>query len=370
MADAVDVYTVVIGSIVIVTNTTLLAFILSKRHLRVTSNILLGSMLICGILTGSIWILLAVYRQIYHTPIICAIIPMFQQSAFCNTSLHFFIIIVERYYAIAHPFNYQQHHVIKIKILIAILVIWIISLSIVIPMIPLKSIDPSNCTFRNTVGSADKIYLTVVMTALFFLPLLALLCGYSRILCILLSSQQDHLQRNQILQRLLQKKKAIIQAIAFIGVFVILCVPCAAAFIVLINITDQDRAKNRVLEEFITVSVRFLLIYPAANPILFAIFTANIRKELLKYVTDKSKSPTQQSLLSHDCRVNRTTVSSYNLFLNKIGLQSSPSKDLTTVTTSTSTATRTPTSSLISPITLNPTFEFYSAANQDQHTTV
>ncbi|EDV28224.1 uncharacterized protein TRIADDRAFT_53612 [Trichoplax adhaerens] len=369
MQDDIDVYNVVVGSIVILTNTALLAFILSKRQLRITSNILLGSMLICGILTGSVWILLAVYREIYRIPIICAIIPMFQQSAFCNTSLHFFIIIIERYYAIAHPFSYQQHHVIKIKILIAILVIWIISLSIVIPMIPLKSIDPSNCTFRNTVGSVDKIYLTVVIIALFFLPLLALLCGYSRILCILLSSQHDHLQRNQILQRLLQKKKAIIQAVAFIGVFILLCVPCAAAFIVLINITEKDR-ENPILTEFITISIRFLLIYPAANPVLFAIFTANIRKELLKYLYDRSKSPTQQSLLSHDTRINRTTVSNYNLFLNKIGLQSSPSKDLSSIITPTSSTAKTPTSSLISPITLNPMFEFHTHVYHDQHTTV
>ncbi|RDD44863.1 Trace amine-associated receptor 8b [Trichoplax sp. H2] len=308
------------GIATLITNSALFAFIRSKRNLRLLSHILLQSMLINGFIWGLYQVIRFSNNFSYTIGIICIVLPRLGQAIFISLNLHSCLIMSERYFAIAYPFRYNRLLTIG-NLSIAVALVWLLPTAV-----PLVSIIDgiysnrlTNCSVANIQQFLRIDFIChLIMLILATLLLTLLLAMYNRIIYLLKLSQLHQvgvathgysLSSGEMVDNsvprssLALRKKAVIQAMVVFTFYVIFLLP----FQILSTITLSDFSYFRFLVPSVLVVRDIAFCYPALQPLVYAYFTADIRKEICAVYYKIVKSTRLQGRTSK----NKTRVSTF-----------------------------------------------------------
>ena len=167
-------------ALIIASNSVVIALMCWKETLRTLSNILLVSLAVSDLLSGLVGIPLlfacAIVRPI--SLITCISSALFMRFTAVSTMLHFSLVACDRYAMITHPMRYHTI-VTRTRIGSALTAVWFIS-----PITSAVQMAWYN-DFKEDVRKRrreDEVYIIILVVAFFALPLLCMLCSYSRIL--------------------------------------------------------------------------------------------------------------------------------------------------------------------------------------------
>ena len=126
LTDTTSIIAYVLSAFIILGNSVTVAAILKYRKLQTNTNVLVCSLSFSDITLGIFTIVSRVY--IYHTNVTyMLVIIIFLYSSYHISVSHLFIIALERYVAIIHPFQYEKY-VSKGTIALSLTLVWIIPL--------------------------------------------------------------------------------------------------------------------------------------------------------------------------------------------------------------------------------------------------
>lgn len=167
-------------ALIIASNSVVIALMCWKETLRTLSNILLVSLAVSDLLSGLVGIPLfsacAIVRPI--SLITCISSALFMRFTAISTMLHFGLIACDRYAMITHPMRYHTI-VTRTRVVCTLTAVWFISP--IVSVVQMAWYNPLNDDVREK-KREDEVYIIFLMVAFFALPLLCMLCSYSRIL--------------------------------------------------------------------------------------------------------------------------------------------------------------------------------------------
>ncbi|RDD45536.1 hypothetical protein TrispH2_003544 [Trichoplax sp. H2] len=300
------------GIFTILSNATLLALILSSRRLRTIRHVIIMSTLVAGILFAASYIiprfaiLLTNGTLSFPRDFRCGILSRIGQSLFLCLNLHLLIHVLEVYILVVYPFRTQQW-LRKKMITIILVVIW--SITILIPTVfqlyfELKAIADTRFN-ELACAQVSTTLLTVISLCLALLSFSILVVSSVAYAHVLHITNRAITETYKVLNRLSinfdegntkvsrQKKKisnlklrikSVFQALVFYLFYLLSLTP----FLILIIYTQFAYtiyllpwpSQLRVVFRYIQYIAFF---FPAIQPILFLLFTAEFRKEMKLY---------------------------------------------------------------------------------------
>ncbi|EDV24024.1 uncharacterized protein TRIADDRAFT_57081 [Trichoplax adhaerens] len=305
------------GVVAIITNSALFIFIRCNRNLYQLSSVLLLSMLINGFLWGLYEVIRFGDGFSFKIGILCVVLYRFGQALFISLNLHSCVIISERYFAIAYPFRYNRFSTIG-HLSIIIVLVWLVPTAVPIFSIidGIFSKRLANCSLIDVQQFIRIDYIChLIMLILATLLLVLLLIMYGRIIYLLKLRQYNRVafvstrRHFSSIERLLRgklalRKKAVIQAMIVFTFYAVFLIP----FLTLstIALSDIYRFADILQASVILRDVAFC--YPALQPLIYAYFTADIRKEICVVYHKIVKSTRFQGTISRSI----TRVSGFN----------------------------------------------------------
>ena len=167
-------------ALIIASNSVVIALICWKETLRTLSNILLVSLAVSDLLSGLVGIPLlfacAIARPI--SLITCISSVLFVRFTAVSTMLHFVLVAFDRYAMITRPMHYHTI-VTRTRVGCALTAVWFISPTV--SAMQMAWYNDLNEDLREK-KHEDDVYIVILVVAFFALPLLCMLCSYSRIL--------------------------------------------------------------------------------------------------------------------------------------------------------------------------------------------
>lgn len=171
---------IVFFALIIASNSVVIALTCWKETLRTLSNIILVSLAVSDLLSGLVGILLffacAIVRPI--SLITCISSTLFMRFTAVSTMLHFVLVACDRYAIITHPMRYHTI-VTKWRVGCALTAVWFISP--IVSAVQMAWYNDLKEDLREK-RREDEVYIVFLLVAFFALPLLCMLCSYSRIL--------------------------------------------------------------------------------------------------------------------------------------------------------------------------------------------
>jgi len=167
-------------ALIIASNSVVIALMCWKETLRTLSNILLVSLAVSDLLSGLVGIPLlfacAIARPM--SLITCISSVLFVRFTAVSTMLHFSLVACDRYAMITHPMRYHTI-VTRRRVGCALAAVWFISPTVSAVQMAWYN-DPNEDLHEKK--HEDQVYIVFLVVAFFALPLLCMLCSYSRIL--------------------------------------------------------------------------------------------------------------------------------------------------------------------------------------------
>lgn len=305
------------ASLIGITNLSLVLLISLTRNLRTTTNIIICSSCISSTLFSFMILLNALVMAVASKEFgryfsISVVNPLFELTVGAIFNFHITVISLERFYSVLLPFHYRRHATFGITTL-ALVAVWILPILMIYIPLYLKQLEYSNCLDRFYSDNIRLLY--IILSAVFFLPLLALSITYIIIMikvwsmnrnenrafrtagmialapapAMALSNSNLNLrqhshsrrqnygqQREMQRQRLFRHKKALLQMLLLIGIYSVSLFP----FYIVILLYLQDFEKNVIPAVYITYLIAITYLF--FHPILSAIFTFSIKEECKK----------------------------------------------------------------------------------------
>ncbi|EDV28454.1 Alpha-1A adrenergic receptor [Trichoplax sp. H2] len=302
----IDLAWFTIANATILTNFGMALIILSKQLNKTVNITVLTSMSFVGMLFAIIYLYprLVIPDLNDISPLLCSILPQIGHFTIINLNFHVCLISLDKFYSVSAPFSYQKHATVK-KAIVAIVVIWFISVVITtLPLYTFRNIHESHkCISYSSDLQAELIFQLFIYSTFFFLPLLIIIVVYGRLIMIsckitsksmtitVVSRQcnQSHSRRAISTRNIVKNRKAIVQTAVIIGIFIVLQTPFVIAFLVIQ--LDLHPSESDVLAIKIT---RFLAFsYPGINPLVYAYYTADIKSAITR-IFHRSLLPSQQ----------------------------------------------------------------------------
>lgn len=280
------VYAIITG-ITIITNFTMLSFLILVRKLHSMSNGILCSMFCAGLIYGLAyllprWVMFVPWKL--HLSYACQILPLVGTALTGNFNLHLVLVSIDRYCCVIYPLKYNMPRT-PIITRCAIVIVWLISIFIafiplftfLVPKIGFCGIQLNSRSFH--------IYTLIAFILLFYLPLFILCVVYTRILWIVNIHTQRReeilsLHRSSSASVMRRNFRAITYMMILIGLFMAFWLPTMIQYIVLFPTIHTGIDDRNIL---ISKILRYIaLAYPAINPLIYAYFTPCIRSEIYK----------------------------------------------------------------------------------------
>ena len=166
-------------ALIIASNSVVIALMCWKETLRTLSNIILVSLAVSDFLSGLMGIPLlfacAIARPI--SLITCISSALFMRFTAVSTMLHFVLVACDRYAMINHPMRYHTI-VTRTRVRCALTAVWFISPTVSTVQMAWYNLNEDLREKKRE----DEVYIVFLVVTFFALPLLCMLCSYSRIL--------------------------------------------------------------------------------------------------------------------------------------------------------------------------------------------
>lgn len=264
-------------------------------HLRVIArNYVVASLALSDLLAVQIMIFRALtYYNIGREPFVCSLMGRIFGCLLYVSTLHLFILSIDRYIAIFYPLRYR-FLVTPRRIVIVLLTIWIVPvLSIHIIPAAIKELHgyPTfyGCIEEGFIEASDennRFHLCFNVALLFFFPLFAMMVAYYRI------SKVAWYQSNRVgvavvsvvpvanirLPRSRERKWAKTLAIV-IGAFLCCYLPIVVASLVY---TFAGGKANNALEKTLEVLILLTFLNTVLNPVIYSLRSHEYRRALKK----------------------------------------------------------------------------------------
>ncbi|RDD41374.1 Proteinase-activated receptor 2 [Trichoplax sp. H2] len=215
---------------------------------------------------------------------ICRVALYLMMSSYGISMMNLCLIGFDRYLAVVKPFSSLNRRY-KNRILItAEILIWLISLSITIPILSLVTVHHNDTMLCDTkqLNLMTKIFLLTLAVILYIIPSLAISFTYGKIIAF----QRSYKRPGEILnyrseQEGAKKKRFIRMLISITASYILLSWPFFAA-IIGIAITSQSimmiRRKSIVYFLLLLFSITATTSISILNPLIYLKFDVNIRK--------------------------------------------------------------------------------------------
>ncbi|RDD43914.1 D(1)-like dopamine receptor [Trichoplax sp. H2] len=260
-------------------------FTLSRRKLRSPNFASFLSLCINGIFFGSLY-LIPRYASDFsrNTAIICHILPRLGQALLLNVGLHVSIMTIERYIAIVYPFRYERLFT-RTVVVIVIFFLWflVVGLQLIVSGIEYAQINRTivdKCAYSRGFGNTSNLINAGFTVALSCLTFIVLVYVYARVLIIISHHHRKirrHLTPSDADSNVVRtRKKAILQAGLLFGVYLVFFLP----FILVTVLLPSLPFSMSLFDFYVHVLRNMAFVFPFIQPLLYLIFTANIRKEL------------------------------------------------------------------------------------------
>lgn len=292
-----------IGFFTLITNGLLAYTILSRRHLRKATNIIIASMAIGSIIFAIFYCFLFPLEILSSkiNSIFCHLFGPFRNFCLSQLSLHLSLVSLEKYVVIAHPFRCARI-VTKTNIALSLAVVWVGAFLLSFLPVPiLRKYHPVDrlCPIAGD-PEAELIYFICFYIFAFLFPLLIMLFAYGSICRIALKHMQDiHVKRpkdasadHDVRKRIHAAKPLVIM----VGAFFILWLPYVIATIIifvyarnlarfififpLYDYTELYQAQRNIL-------LPISLSYCAINPIIYGYLNPSLRRAFTAMITCK-----------------------------------------------------------------------------------
>lgn len=279
------IFLAIVGGIGAVVCFAIVAFVFGRRKLRSPSYATYSSLCVNGVFFGSLYLIPRYATDLSrNTPIICHILPRFGQALLLNVGLHVSIMTIERYVAIVYPFKYQRLFT-RMVVIIVILALWllVVGLQLIISGIEYAQINQNitdKCDHSRKLGNTSNLINAGFTVAFSCLTFFVLVYVYTRVLIIISRHHRKihrHLTPSDEDQKAVKtRKKAIIQAGLLFGVYLVFFLP----FILFTVLLPYLHFTKPLYDFYVHVLRNMAFIFPFIQPLLYLVFTANIRKEL------------------------------------------------------------------------------------------
>lgn len=166
-------------ALIIASNSVVIALMCWKETLRTLSNILLVSLAVSDLLSGFVGIPLLFACAIARSMslITCISSALFMRFTAVSTMLHFVLVACDRYAMITHPMHYHTI-VTRTRVGCTLTAVWFISPIVSVVQMAWYDLNED----LGETKRQDEVYIVFLVVAFFALPLLCMLCSYSRIL--------------------------------------------------------------------------------------------------------------------------------------------------------------------------------------------
>ncbi|RDD42518.1 Rhodopsin, GQ-coupled [Trichoplax sp. H2] len=318
---ASNIVWIIIGALTLITNSVILAFLLSQRSLRRPPYIALYSLLINDIAFAVAYVLPYYSNRPLQLeiPNWCILLPRIGQSLFLNMALHICFLAMIRSIQINRPFRAIEI-VTRRNVLSICTILWLCSLLLVfisainVDRLQIEHNHTLNCSQQFIITNDIELTYSLIILIISLFVLLFLCAVYYRILAVidyhmkktaLRSSMTDITIKDRI-SKFINKRKAVRQALCVFSLYLIFLGP----FLITLGLSYIKPLYNAVMTVY--PSFRFLAFcYPIVLPFIYIAFDNEIRNAIYKRVSRKSdnqNTPTTDQTLN-EC--NLTNILSY-----------------------------------------------------------
>ena len=279
----------IISATTIATNGLLIILIAMHRTLHNVSNAMITSMSVAAICYSLTYLLprWALYEILHlrYNPAACTLLPLIGILFILILNSHICLVSFDRYVSITHPFGYNRHATPRL-VAALIAIVWLLPMfAIFIPLVTFLKFSNTKCVqLRPLDFLSHQVYLILLFTILFFIPLIVLVFVYGRILIIV----NDHTRRQQYFHQrqsstpthaIIRNIKALRSMAIIVGVFIIFWLPYVITFLSLYLSATITWVQGMVVR----ICQYFAFSYPAVSPLIYISFTADLRNHVLKY---------------------------------------------------------------------------------------
>ncbi|EDV20596.1 uncharacterized protein TRIADDRAFT_61025 [Trichoplax adhaerens] len=279
----------IISALTITTNGLLILLIALHRSLHHVSNAMIASMAVAAICYSLTYLMprWALYEilNLRRNAAACTLLPMNGILFILILNSHICLVSFDRYVSVTHPFSYNRRATPRLAAIFIAIVWFLPILAIFIPLVSFLKFSSHRCVqLRPTDVVEHRVYLILLFTVLFFIPLIVLVFVYGRILIIV----NDHTRRQQYFQNgpsstpthaIIRNIKALRSMAIIVGVFILFWMPYVITFLSLYLSTRITHLQATVVR----ISQYFAFSYPAVCPLIYVFFTADLRSHVLKY---------------------------------------------------------------------------------------
>ena len=307
------------ASLICITNLSLVLLIIFKRKLRTTTNIIICSSCISSILFSfmillNAMVITAASEQFGRYFSNLVVNPLFELTVGAIFNFHVTIISFERFYSVVLPFHYRRHDTFR-NTTLALMAVWILPVVIIYIPLHIVQLRYSYKSCLNNFYSDNTKLLHIILSTVFFLPLLAISITY-----IIIMIQVWRMKRNETLasrtagmialatapvmvmadsntnlrhhcnshpkqyerqqemkrQRVFRHKKVLLQMLLLIGIYSISLFPFYIVMVLYLQNFDNDLVPAAYITYLIAISYLFF------HPILSVAFTFSIKDECKK----------------------------------------------------------------------------------------
>ena len=297
------------GILTTLTNLALLIFIISNKTLRTSKNATIASSLVVGILFATIYVIpqLAIFDSDGQTNMIhdfrCGMLSRFGQALYLSLNLHLITHVSEFYIQIVYPF-YAKEWLRKKNITIILAVIW--STTILPPIIiqiylEIEAMSKGGFHGRDCRRTFTTFFIitSIILAVLSIIIIIVSSFAYAHVLNITNNTikethkiliQLSHNSNNSCIESSRESKqlsnlklrlKSTVQAIVIYVCYLIPLMP----FLILViythfTFTLRHRSPPSGLIAVLLIFQYMSYLFPAIQPIVFFMFTAEYRNQL------------------------------------------------------------------------------------------
>ncbi|XP_052789118.1 neuropeptide FF receptor 2-like [Mya arenaria] len=283
----------------IIGNSIVVLVIVLNKNMRSTTNVLLMNLAMSDILVGCccMWIHLgnSITEEWPFSESACKVNTFMQVMAVTSSVLTLTAISVERFFAIVFPLKRKKSPTV---IAVVVSINWLLAIGIALPQLVVrrrfeyywKNRHEVWCTedwpkvydeYCQAVMPARKIYYTVVVVIMYFIPIFVMVCAYS-VICVKMIQRKrpGTIVPSSRLAQDRARKKVIKMLIAVLVAFIVCWTPQQS--LILWDMYRSRTAAVNPIPDYV-LKIEYVAIYiaycnSALNPILYGGFNENFRK--------------------------------------------------------------------------------------------
>lgn len=278
---------IALSGLILLTNTLLFVCLITSKSIRTSSDIILTSTFLIGMLFGLYIIPRRVlFKSIRHIGILCSILKPFGEFLMLNYNLHQCFISLDRYFAVNWAVKYRNraHKALYKRIIFAI---WIFSMVFTyIPILSYRVLSIHKCYYYSD-STSERIYNYWKVICGYYLPFLIIILCYTKIFFTFFSFRvKPTIAPNQYRLTPSANKKTIYASVQM-GILAILFILMMLSNTSSFLFRELKRVPTEWYHRLRSIAINTLYVsysYPALNPLLYAYFIESIRSAVVEKI--------------------------------------------------------------------------------------